>query len=95
MPGLRRALRLPRRLPKDRFTKTADGEPGLNYLCDGYLAFFHHVDRPMRIMCELLEQDRAPSQIGRIYAAEDARRPRNDPCTCGSGRKWKSCHGAG
>ena len=29
-----------------------------------------------------------------LYAAEDAQRGRNDPCTCGSGRKWKHCHGA-
>jgi uncharacterized protein YecA (UPF0149 family) len=29
-----------------------------------------------------------------LYAAEDARRGRNEPCTCGSGRKWKQCHGA-
>ena len=28
------------------------------------------------------------------YAAEDARRGRNDPCTCSSGKKWKQCHGA-
>jgi uncharacterized protein YecA (UPF0149 family) len=27
-------------------------------------------------------------------AADDAKRGRNDPCTCGSGRKWKHCHGA-
>jgi hypothetical protein len=27
------------------------------------------------------------------YAAEDARRGRNDLCTCGSGQKWKRCHG--
>jgi uncharacterized protein len=78
--------------PKDRFTRTADGEPGLNYLCDGYLAFFHHIDAPMRTMCELLAQGRAPSGIVDIYAAADAERGRNDPCTCGSGRKWKQCH---
>jgi uncharacterized protein len=79
--------------PKDRFIDTADREPGLNYLCEGYMSFFHHIDRPMRTMCDLLEQSRAPSEIIAVYAAQDAKRPRNDPCTCGSGRKWKHCHG--
>jgi len=80
--------------PKDRFTHTSEGEGGLNYLCDGYLAFFHHIDEPMRAMCELLASGGAPSKIMDVYAANDARRGRNDPCTCGSARKWKSCHGA-
>ncbi len=79
--------------PKDRFIATADGEPGLNYLCAGYLAFFRHIERPMRIMCDLLAQGHAPSEIVGVYASEDARRGRNDPCTCGSARKWKQCHG--
>jgi uncharacterized protein len=80
--------------PKDRFAAAPDGEPGHNYLCEGYLLFFRHVDRPMRTMAELLRQGRAPAELMRLYAAEDARRGRNDPCTCGSGRKWKHCHGA-
>jgi len=79
--------------PKDRFVETPDGEPGLNYLCAGYRDFFHHVDRPMRFMAEQLRRGQAPSQIVHLYAAEDARRGRNDPCSCGSGRKWKHCHG--
>jgi uncharacterized protein len=79
--------------PKDRFIDTADGEPGLNYLCEGYMSFFHHIDQPMRTMCDLLARNRAPSEIIAVYAAQDAKRPRNDPCTCGSGRKWKYCHG--
>jgi len=79
--------------PKDRFIATPQGEPGLNYLCAGYKAFFHHVDRAMRFMGDQLRNDRAPSEIVKLYATEDARRGRNDPCTCGSGRKWKSCHG--
>ncbi len=81
--------------PKDRFIETPAGEPGLNYLCAGYKAFFHHVDRPMRLMSERLRRGGAPSEIVPLYTAEDARRGRNDPCTCGSGRKWKHCHGAG
>jgi serine-type anaerobic sulfatase-maturating enzyme len=74
-------------------TASSTGDPGLNYLCAGYKDFFHHVDRPMRIMGQLLAQGRAASEIVQLYAAEDAKRGRKDPCTCGSGRKWKRCHG--
>ena len=49
--------------PKDRFIRTPEGEPGLNYLCAGYKAFFHHIDEPMRTMSELLRQGRAPSEL--------------------------------
>jgi uncharacterized protein len=87
--------------PKDRFIRTPDGEPGLNYLCAGYKAFFHHIDQPMRMMSDLLRQGLAPSQVVAWYAAEDerlraalAKAGRNDPCPCGSGRKVKHCHGA-
>jgi len=44
--------------PKNRFMTTPDGEPGLNYLCAGYKAFFTHIDRPMRTMADLLRQGR-------------------------------------
>ena len=80
--------------PKDRFISTPDGEPGLNVLCAGFKAFFHHVDEPMRTMGALLAEGRAPAEIVDLYAAADARRGRNEPCTCGSGLKWKRCHGA-
>jgi uncharacterized protein len=53
--------------PKDRFLKTPDGEGGLNYLCEGYKAFFHHVAEPMRAMCDLLRAGRAPAEIVRRY----------------------------
>jgi uncharacterized protein len=86
--------------PRNRFIQTPDGEEGLNYLCAGYKLFFHHVDRPMRIMADLLRRNRAPSEIVGWYAAEDARLARavaearpNDPCPCGSGKTVKRCHG--
>ena len=87
--------------PKDRFIHTPDGEPGLNYLCAGYKAFFHHVDAAMRFMGNELAHDRAPANIMAHMARQDAALRaafatvgRNDPCPCGSGRKFKQCHGA-
>jgi len=79
--------------PKDRFATSPYGEPGQHYLCPSYKAFFHHVDRAMRTMAGLLGASRAPAELMQIYSSADARRGRNEPCTCGSGRKWKHCHG--
>jgi len=78
--------------PKDRFAVTPDGDPGLHYLCPSYKAFFGHVGPAMTAMCELLKAGRPPSELVHSYAVADARRGRNDPCPCGTGRKWKHCH---
>ncbi|HEX6844467.1 MAG TPA: SEC-C metal-binding domain-containing protein, partial [Actinomycetota bacterium] len=75
-------------------TVTPDGDPGLHYLCPSYKAFFGHIRPTMDAMCDLLRADRAPAELVATFAAEDAARGRNDPCTCGSGRKWKRCHGS-
>jgi uncharacterized protein len=48
----------------------------------------------MHEMTRLLRAGRAPADLMATYAAQDLRRGRNDPCTCGGGRKWKRCHGA-
>jgi len=56
--------------PKDRFIRTPDGEHGLNYLCAGYKIFFKHVDKPMRIMSQLLRNNQAPAEIMQMYAKE-------------------------
>jgi uncharacterized protein len=80
--------------PKDRFAMSVDGEPGQHYLCPSYTSFFGHIGPVMRRMCELLRAGRAPSEVMATYAAADAQRGRKEPCTCGSGRKWKVCHGA-
>lgn len=76
--------------PRNRFTKTPDGEDGLNYLCAGYKSFFTHVDGPMRLMAGLLRSGRYADEVRDIFRAAG----RNDPCPCpcGSGRKAKTCH---
>jgi len=87
--------------PKNRLLATPDGEPGLNFLCAGYKAFFTHIDRPMRIMAAELRAGRPPANVMLILAREEAGRTRqfatvgrNDPCPCGSGRKFKNCCGS-
>lgn len=59
--------------PKNRFIETPDGEPGLNYLCEGYKAFFTHVDLPMKFMVQKLLMNQAPSDIVKFYAETDVR----------------------
>lgn len=49
--------------PKNRFAFTADGEPGLNYLCKGYYRFFSHVAPYMDFMKSELEAGRPPANI--------------------------------
>jgi uncharacterized protein len=86
--------------PKDRFIDTPDGEPGLNYLCAGFQQFFHHIDEGMRFMANELRFNRAPANVMGYMARKDAEKRRsfaaagrNDPCPCGSGKKFKQCHG--
>jgi uncharacterized protein len=49
--------------PKHRFTQTASGEYGLNYLCAGYKHFFHHIDPYMQFMANELRHHRAPARV--------------------------------
>jgi len=87
--------------PKDRFLPTPDGQPGLNFLCRGYKAFFRHVDPYMQAMAAELRAGRPADGVMRRLRAEKERARqsaatggsvrRNDPCPCGSGRKYKHC----
>jgi uncharacterized protein len=79
--------------PKDRFAISRDGEPGHNYLCAGLELFFTHTRPAMQVMARLLQQGRAPSEVMAWTAAEDAKRGPYQPCPCGSGQKFRFCHG--
>jgi uncharacterized protein len=90
--------------PKNRFARSNDGEPGLNYLCEGYKEFFGHVGPAMRRMADLLrrgrpaaevmdEQSKVPAPDAQPAVPGFGKVGRNDPCPCGSGRKFKHCCG--
>ena len=49
--------------PKNRFAVTADGEPGLNYLCEGYRQFYEHSEPAMKIMLAEYQAKRAPANV--------------------------------
>jgi uncharacterized protein len=92
--------------PKNRFItsppgeETSDGEPGLNYLCAGYKAFFQSVDEPMKIMATLMRSNRPASDVmGILNESKEVmdraykNTHRESPCPCGSGLKYQDCHG--
>jgi uncharacterized protein len=82
--------------PKNRFLLTPDEEYGLNYLCAGYKMFFNHIDPYMKFMADELKNKRAPSNVMRWAQKNDksflqVKVGRNEPCPCGSGKKYKNC----
>lgn len=95
--------------PKNRFIETPTGEAGLNYLCGGYRKFFNHIDPLMQQMVAELKAGRPAAnvmqkfrkrsrQTSDVEQSEPSRQvgthpSRNDPCPCGSGRKFKKCCG--
>ena len=87
--------------PKHRFERTPDGEDGLNYLCPGYKMFFAHVDPYMQGMARELQRARPAANVMAWVRDQDekaapSRRQesgRNEPCPCGSGKKYKRCCG--
>jgi len=54
--------------PRNRFIKTKNKEEGLNYLCQGYQAYFSHTARAMQYMAGEIMQQRPASNV--MQAAE-------------------------
>ncbi len=92
--------------PKNRVLTTPDGEPGLNWLCEGLKEFFAHTEKSMQIMAELLRRGQYADGIMNMMTVGELRDKvrfagagRNDPCPCGAKAtdgtvvKFKKCHG--
>ncbi len=80
--------------PKDRILRTPDGERGLNCLCAGYKRFFTHCQPFLAELSSLWRGEFRERPIDPAKAGGTRAKPktgRNDPCPCGSGRKYKKC----
>lgn len=49
--------------PKNRISLSVDGEPGHNYLCEGYRMFFEHTEPYFEFMASELAVGRAPANV--------------------------------
>ena len=81
---------------KDRYSPAAGSVP-IHWLCEGYEMFYAHAVPDLTALAGFLRQGMRPAEAA---AAMRARRNvqwkgvgRNDPCPCGSGLKFKNCHG--
>jgi uncharacterized protein len=79
--------------PKDRFSLSKDGQEGQNYLCEGLELFYMHTGPTFNVMAQLLRKGHAPADIVENIAMLDAKRDPYSPCPCGSGKKFRFCHG--
>jgi uncharacterized protein len=82
--------------PRNRFLLTQDGEAGLNYLCPGYRRFSNHCRPFVDTVAGEWNRRKGAGEAMRQPAEPSLRAPapapgRNDPCPCGSGRKYKKC----
>jgi uncharacterized protein len=81
--------------PKNRIARTPEGEDGLNVLCAGYRRFFNHCRPFVSALAAAAGRRRIIEGVGaQARAGNPAPHPktgRNDPCPCGSGRKYKKC----
>ncbi|ADQ13578.1 anaerobic sulfatase maturase [Halanaerobium hydrogeniformans] len=79
--------------PKNRIVDT-DADYKLNYLCEGYKLFFDYIDPFMKRLAQLVKQRKSPpvmkKEMQKLYQ-EKWNVGRNDPCPCGSGKKYKKC----
>ena len=80
---------------KDRIRDPQDNN--LNHFCGSFKMFFKHADARLQSIAEEWKSHqvllREEELQGRSGSLKDKKIGRNDPCTCGSGLKYKKCCG--
>ncbi len=81
--------------PKDRFALSPGGEEGQYYLCEGLKSFFSYAVPRLKDAMLLSSRHKSRQEIMEaliLKERESVRNiSRNDPCPCGSGKKYKQC----
>jgi len=68
-----------------------EGQENRQYLCEAYKEFFAYSEkRFLRLRNRLLAEKQTKSRNAPVSRKSVGR---NDPCPCGSGKKYKKCHG--
>jgi len=78
--------------PKHHVPDATTHDPArVNHFCQGYKLFFRQALPELKRIAQALKRGQPPQP--RARAARPAEVGRNDPCPCGSGRKYKHCCG--
>lgn len=65
-----------------------------SWLCEGWKQFYAHALPTLERLAAEVKQEMA-QQVASSAPLGNTKPGRNDPCPCGSGKKFKKCHGAG
>jgi len=82
---------------KHRFCSNGGDPRRLSHLCEGWQTFYGHTLERFQALAGEIRQERqqeARAAAARTTLQAGGRVGRNDPCPCGSGRKYKKCCGA-
>lgn len=79
--------------PVHQFMPVRQSRHDLNYLCAGYKAFFTHIEPYIHAMRSAIRQRLPAKEYFRFAAENKLKVSRNQPCPCGSGKKYKLCCG--
>ena len=80
--------------PKHRYAMGRDPHR-LSHLCEGWKQFYAHAMDKLATLADEVRAERARQAAPKATTPPAGEVSRNDPCPCGSGRKFKNCCGRG